>query len=1567
MRCRLRVRAIISDKALWLFALALLAGLRSAASPMPSVYFKTAPPPPDVPSEVLIGEQLKFKVRFKQPNTATTGYGPFVDLVLDTGGADIKKLCPNCDGIKFVKAEMIDVGGGPIALNSFTVSAPCVPAPATITLPHPFAASGLAPVTIPAGAELVTIELPFGSFTPPQPDVVLEITASVSSLADDGVPLNISARGGFRYGADALDNPSTDPPVLSDASPNSAAWNAQAQTIPRVMILKKEYLGPEDEAATGPNFIGLYPLQYKLTVDIAAGQTVNNLVLTDCLPPAMAFHQLGAVTPATTAVTLPVIDAPALHNCLTVTWPSLTGATGPDATVFFQFFIPMVDANGIPIPPANCTPALVNNDVKAEGDWTQTPHDPCDTSPLHVVSDVTPVDHTLHAKCLAIQKEVSNATHPGAGPVPGDTLRYELNFQFSDFKTFSGIQIRDVLSDGQLFLLAPAPTLKVADKFAPPGLTGTFSLGPFLSTQLNPFVSCLGVTGGTLINFNVSGRMGTLVGAPPRYLAGILTGGLASAPPSTTPATGQIVFFARVQDQFVFPHPPGDKFVDKDDPLNDCVTISGKVRTNVNPPLMPQPTAFSAQDDSKTATAVVTDTIKKTVYAVRRGLGFLCGPSGPPCASPQDVRPGDAVTFRIEKTIPSSDAELLTVQDFLPLPVFSVAGIAFTNAACGIPAAGAACLGPTDTLHTLVAPKPIVTAPPATNSVKFDYSNFNDPLNQPRKIDLLLTSTVTNQPFADGLFLTNQAQECEDNTFGIHFCQSAIAQVNVREPKLSIKKGVVATDDPQGVFTPALVPPGIWKPFGTSCPRFTPNVNSGNLGGLINSDLSNVDANDSVTFAIAVENTGGAPAYDVDLADTIPLDPLDAPSCFNVTSAFCIRRGNGTAIPFTTAIGGHGRTIIHLGAPLAPGSPFNAAGTNIVIITFNAQLLPNIKPGCCSNRADLLHYSSQPGGPDFVGAGFTPPFSDNATVCVGPKALAKCIVQTSEPHTAPQNSGGGTPPVAVGEIIRYRLIAAVPEGVSPNFQIKDLLPVGLTYLGNPKIGFVSTNPASFTSSTLAGPGLHFAGNEHTVRCVPHPTPALTFSLPPGAVTVLAGSGGDVTFSLGTLTNGDNDADLELVVIEFNALVNNIPSNVNGTVLTNKFEIDVDGQAFDQNNSISVSAVVVEPSLAVNKSVSPIDPAGLNTFTVTVTNTGTADAFDVQLTDSLPPGLNLFGTPTVSVAPPGCATPALNVTTTAGVTTLTVGAPRLPVSPSCTLTLVFKAHAATQCFTNVVQAVYTSLPGNQPGPVGTHPNATGSVTPCLLSNHQDCERVYNASAQAGVTIGCSPPCATQPPNMVSWWPLNEPVGATVVVDVKSGRNGTPLPGGSLAASNVQPGKVAGAEYFTANHVGVPDHPSLRFGTSNLSIDAWLGIINPKQAAGIVDKLDPTAKRGYAFYVSNRFLNFVMGNGTAFTTYTSTAQVNLVNSALTWHHLAVTVDRSSGAGTFYIDGAAAGTFVPLPASTDISSTTALQIGGSRLTFPSCVCEYRLDEIEIFNGVLSAGDVKAIFDAGATGKCP
>ena len=151
----------------------------------------------DVPDEVLIGEDFSFKVTLI--SGGTVGYGPFMDLILPAGGIDYNDSGGLCDGITFSSAQMIGVNGGPLPLTTYPLTAPCshnVNNPVCATLiPHPYAANGVSQILVPEAAQLVTIELPFGSFQANQPPVVVQVTAHVSNLADVGMQLNIYARG----------------------------------------------------------------------------------------------------------------------------------------------------------------------------------------------------------------------------------------------------------------------------------------------------------------------------------------------------------------------------------------------------------------------------------------------------------------------------------------------------------------------------------------------------------------------------------------------------------------------------------------------------------------------------------------------------------------------------------------------------------------------------------------------------------------------------------------------------------------------------------------------------------------------------------------------------------------------------------------------------------------------------------------------------------------------------------------------------------------------------------------------------------------------------------------------------------------------------------------------------------------------------------------------------------------------------------------------------------------------------------------------------------------------------
>ncbi len=1648
-----------------LVLLVILAGLNApslfAIAPAPQVRFDQTPPNPDVPAQVLIGEDVTFRVRFRNTlsTNAVMGHGPFVDLVLDAGGANLLKAPQTpaclCDGMTLVKANIIQVNGGPVPLVTYQSLAPCVPLPLKVPLSHPY--PGILPVLVPAGSQLVTLELPFGSFDPTQPEIVIEVTVRVSNRADVNTPLKIYARGGFRFGATpGLDAP-PDWPVVSDVvsgvppfnqQTDSTLWAAQEQTVTTIFLVNKKYLGPEDETVSGPNFLR----RYQINLDIANGQTIQNLTVTDRLPGNLAFH---AVLPITTScfqpVQLPIPDQAnsGAANWLILKCSSITGVTGPDASIVFEFFVPERDAGNNLILSNSCASVQSINDFRAEGDWT--PLDVCDTSPVHVVSDVTPADHTLADKCVAIQKTVADLSgaSPPTKPIPGDTLQYSLNFQLSDFKTAGGLKVEDILSDGQT-ILPSSLMLTVTDQ------CGTTS-GPIpASAWTQSILSCSAGAPPprTKLAISISAAMVSLAGStgPWRHRSGILTGGHAAAPLSNVPATGTITFRTVISDAFQCPvAPPHDAFVDKDDPLTNSVRMDAALVANGGscpPPSIPSSTGFFAVDVSAVKILIAEGPLEKSVYAVKRGSAELCGPNTSPCAVGPDVFPGDAVTFRLKKVIPSGDAESLTIQDWLPVPTFSVAGGVFGNSVCGIPAVGNSCLGPGNTLS--VAPPPVYSTDAATNSLKFNYGSFNDPANQTHTIDLLFTRAVSNTPFADGLYVTNEAMECESDSFGVTICQTAIAQVHVREPVLRITKGVVAGNTQNAVFSPTQVGPVPFSLPGSSCRRFSGTINSANLAVTpINSNVSGLDAYDCITFAIVVENRGGSPAYDIKLRDIFPLDASSNLECFDPNFAtFCVTDGTGAPLPFTAGSGFlNGNNPITLQNPL-PG--LNSSGSNIVVITFDACVIREIKPRCCDNIAKVDSYSSTPGGPDFVGGNFGGPFQDTGQLCVLPRAT-KLIKTTSESHTAGTPSGAPVSPeqLAIGEVVRYRLEVVVPESVSPNnYKLQEFLPAGLSYL--PGTAIVTTITSGITASS--------------------------------AVPIVTGgpfncAGGSPLFDFGNVTNSNNNATQELIVLEFNALVCNSASNQNGAARINSFAVLVNGQQVAAN---SVAAVVVEPNIAMTKiAAAPSMTIGAAVaYTITLSNNGTATAFDVRLTDSLPACLTNLSN--VQINTSGAVTGLMNSTLGSNLL-LTVGS--IPVNGSVTL----QYSASLKCLDcsqllNSAKVTWTSLPGIQ----GTTVNTTNSPTPgtsglpdgeressggvndyaAVASAGLCCLQVSNpstscnannsfthtftvtnfssatvsainlsaispmnmiltpgsiaipplapgASTTVSVTISgpgvvsgttvcfnvrlvgpggvvCEvrqcitlPGCCVAPPRtMVVWYPLDELQGATVINDIAPQTGGTfvnnlgtPVPGplGTGAGAGPRPvaGQVGGALYFTGQpYIAVPLQNDLNFIVGSFSIDAWVRAVGcgPGFLSPIVDKFDTSTNTGYALYLEQPTAGSAViklrVNGSTFTSSTSfTANANPVTNTGSWFHVAVTVNASTGVGTFYLNGVPTGATFPAAAA-PVMSTVPLWIGqirplGSR-------CEIAIDELEIFGRALTQAEVQSISNAGSGGKC-
>ncbi len=243
------------------------------------------------------------------------------------------------------------------------------------------------------------------------------------------------------------------------------------------------------------------------------------------------------------------------------------------------------------------------------------------------------------------------------------------------------------------------------------------------------------------------------------------------------------------------------------------------------------------------------------------------------------------------------------------------------------------------------------------------------------------------------------------------------------------------------------------------------------------------------------------------------------------------------------------------------------------------------------------------------------------------------------------------------------------------------------------------------------------------------------------------------------------------------------------------------------------------------------------------------------------------------------------------------------------------------------------------------------------------------------------CVAAPAGMVAWYPLDEQTGATAVNDIAPPPDslvnnvGTPLPGpvapiGPNAGPAPVVGKVgAGALYFYGPYVEVPSQAELNFGLGDFSIDGWVRAVGcgPGRLSPIVDKLDTGTGTGFSFYLdqplsSTAVLNLRINSSTFTSTGTLVANANPIVNTGPWYHLAVAVDRTSGIGTFYVNGSSSGTFTP-PTGT-VTNTKPMWIG--ELRPPGARCEIAIDELEIFNRALAQSEVQGIYNAGAAGKC-
>ncbi|WP_226701838.1 isopeptide-forming domain-containing fimbrial protein [Microbulbifer elongatus] len=1202
----------------------------------------------DAPAEDFINESTDIGFSFDNDGD-TTGYGPFIDVVAGPG-LEIESVNglagANVETYTYENGQWVDSGGNPVEFH-----------------PYDFNQTGAIP--LPPGTEGATwyaIQLPFGSFTPGQPSFDFSISALLDEAAGAmvGVPIPIWVRPGFAFGNDPLNNPDTDPPILSNP--------IETTVTPTVIDVTKvaqdgdgdnSSIGDDGETVTGPS----EPVTWQVSVDIANLSTINNLVVTEVVP--NNFYYLPGNVVVTDAggntlqegVDYDLTEPPegATNNAeLIVEFsnPVIGIEGGGDIVITYTGYVPDFDANGNPIVINDGANDAVRNTASVTGDYNG-----------EGISDSD--DAIITATATALQKSVTAIEdNGGAGNTPGDRLQYTLTLQVSDYMELANLILTDTMQDG----IEIDPDSFTFELFVNGNTVGPDALG---AGNTSVVVNDPG-DGTTDISIDLSQELidrgisadGSLIGD---LFADAITEG-------TTTIT--ITYEATIREFYLA----------TDDPVNVFDTISNQSSVNG--------TAESAngegvENGSGAGVTIDGADSEKSVYAIE-------GSTDPNDLG--EIAVGEAVTFAIEVDLATLDSNGIQITDYLPLPVFLASEPTFTDTAEGslIPGVGEWGFGPAtdfdnwppDYLNDINI---TTSANAGDNSITWNFAPVDQEDSIGGTIQLLFTVEVQDEPFTDGLFLTNVSQTSVSGTDETVTLPPDNIQVEVVSPEINVTKGVIGTDDSSGVFDPTTTGPVTFVPAGTDpIPNTPPWIGTITSDGLdtspIDSNLSEVDAGDTVRFAITVENTGGSDAFNLVISDTLP-DGFEIPAGGINLQVFT---GDGTPVAFTGNPEDLFTTGITLTDPSADEGALNEGrdpdtgpttdGSNIIVITYDLISTDTVQPGqIIENTAQLEQYGGVDGGNDYTDGNSNINWQDDATVTLRENEVEKTLVGTSIPGDNNANDEA-----VIGEVITYTVTATIAEGVTPSASLVDTLDDGLVFLG---ITTVTSSSADIQNGD---------GTPWGIGDIDEST-----------------NGQQVTFDLGDLNNINRDNNVaETITITYEVLVANDVANQSGDQLNNRVEFLWDSTADGVDNPTvndtdsAENVTVIEPDLQVDKTLSSTDPiidAGDPIqYTINISHTGFSDtgAFDATFIDTLPPELTGVSLASAILTVDGMNTDVSDIFQTVGNTVQTIPGESFDLPLGATLTIIVDAEVvdpilAGTTVTNTGTVDWESIDGDDP--------------------------------------------------------------------------------------------------------------------------------------------------------------------------------------------------------------------------------------------------------------------------------
>ncbi|RUQ37757.1 MAG: IPTL-CTERM sorting domain-containing protein, partial [Candidatus Competibacteraceae bacterium] len=433
------------------------------------------------------------------------------------------------------------------------------------------------------------------------------------------------------------------------------------------------------------------------------------------------------------------------------------------------------------------------------------------------------------------------------------------------------------------------------------------------------------------------------------------------------------------------------------------------------------------------------------------------------------------------------------------------------------------------------------------------------------------------------------------------------------------------------------------------------------------SPTGSVNAGDTVQIRLGWSNTdNNNPMF-----RCVVTDVLDS-NVFDLTTVVAATTLTGYAFAYDSGTG----TVTYTATDLENPCPTVAAGGAV----FSVKIKNGVITGSYSNTVTITAQTlpaSQIGGTSV---------SDRATATVpigAPSVSGKTIVSTSLPDTDTTGSN-----VAIGEIVTYRLVFRMAEGVTNSVKLIDQLATGtstaqLVYV--PDTAQLSRN--SLSLSAASDPSGINADDINTPVAI---TPTL--------------SGSNLIIDLGNVTNSDANKDTaESYTLEVQFRVGNVTANVAGKNLQNRPQLTYRPASASADQTVTgstVTAKVVTPQVAVSKTVSPVAAAGGDTvtYTLTVRNSATganaAPAYDYAFSDVLPTGTTPTGTPSASVGATGAMVSGL------GFSGQMLSGAIDKLDPGEAVTITYQAQLSLtvpfgKLLVNSANANATSLPGNDP--------------------------------------------------------------------------------------------------------------------------------------------------------------------------------------------------------------------------------------------------------------------------------